>query len=147
MKIAVDLRSLSSGSVSGVENYCLNLVKNLLRLDKQNQYLLFYNGWFDQNPPDFNFVNSKTKISRLPNKILNLALKFGAVNMESLTGETDWLFLPNLNQFNIKPKTKLAITVHDLSPVITPEFYDAKRRLWHKFLNYKKAFERADILF
>ena len=57
------------------------------------------------------------------------------------------LFLPNLNQFSILPKTKLAITVHDLSPVVTPEFYDVKRRLWHKFLNYKKAFKRANIIF
>ena len=56
-------------------------------------------------------------------------------------------FMPNLNQYNILPGTKLAITVHDLSPVITPQFYDIKRQLWHKFLNYKKAFARADKLF
>src|SRR5205823_1174861 len=35
----------------------------------------------------------------------------------------------------------------DLSPIVTPEFYNFKRRLWHKFLNYKAAFERANVLF
>ena len=46
MKIAIDLRSLSSGSISGVENYTLNLLDNLLKLDKTNQYTLFYNSFF-----------------------------------------------------------------------------------------------------
>ena len=70
----------------------------------------------------------------------------GAVKLEKLIGDFDCLFMPNLNQFNIQPGKKLVITVHDLSPVVTPEFYDLKRNLWHKFLNYKKAFERADKL-
>ncbi len=55
--------------------------------------------------------------------------------------------MPNLNQFSIHPETKLAITVHDLSPIMTPEFYNLKRKTWHKFLNYKAAFEQANILF
>jgi len=147
MKIAVDLRSLASGSVSGVENYCLNLLEHLLRTDKQNEYVLFYNGFFKQKLPDFNYVNSQIKFTRIPNKILNLALKTNRVKLEKLIGDFDYLFLPNLNQFNIEPKTKLAITVHDLSPILTPEFYDFKRKLWHKFLNYRQAFERADVLF
>jgi glycosyltransferase involved in cell wall biosynthesis len=55
--------------------------------------------------------------------------------------------MPNLNQYNIRSSSKLAITVHDMSPAVTPEFYDLKRNLWHKFLNYKKAFDRASIIF
>jgi glycosyltransferase involved in cell wall biosynthesis len=55
--------------------------------------------------------------------------------------------MPNLNQFNISPSVKLAITVHDLSPVVTKEFYDFKRNLWHRLLGFKRAFERANVLF
>lgn len=147
MKIAIDLRSLSSGTVSGVENYTLNLLDNLLALDRQNHYTLFYNAW--KRPPgdEFHFVNSKVVATRWPNRVVNLALKFGMLNLEKLAGDFDCLFMPNLNQFKISPTAKLAITVHDLSPVLTPEFYDIKRKLWHKFLNYRKAFERADVLF
>lgn len=147
MKITIDLRSLSSGTISGVENYCLNLIDNLLTLDKINRYTLFYNSFSGKELPDFHFINSKVKQTRIPSKILNVALKTGFTKLESLSGESDWLFMPNLNQFSINNKTKLAITVHDLSPVVTPEFYDARRTVWHKFLNYKKAFERADVLF
>ncbi len=147
MKIAIDLRSLSSGTISGVENYCLNLLENLLPLDKQNKYILFYNSFRQKQLPDFHYVNSQVRHTRMPSKLLNLALKFNMIKLEKLVGEVDWLFMPNLNQFSINGKTKLAIVVHDLSPVLTPEFYDIKRRVWHKFLNYKSAFERANILF
>ncbi len=147
MKIAVDLRSLSSGSISGVENYTLNLLDNLLKLDKVNQYTLFYNSVSNRQLGDFHYVNSKVVHSRVPNKLLNIGLKLKAIRLEKLAGEFDLLFMPNLNQYHIADKAKLVITAHDLSPVLTPEFYDAKRRLWHKFLNYKQAFNRANILF
>jgi len=147
MKIAIDLRSLSSGTVSGVENYCMNLVEGLLEQDKKNEYVLFYNAMRTKQLPDFHYVNSKVVQSRIPSKFLNLAFKFNLQKVEKFTGEIDWLFMPNLNQFSINPQTKLAITVHDLSPVITPEFYNLKRTIWHKFLNYKKAFDRANVLF
>ena len=147
MKIAIDLRSLSSGSISGVENYIVNLLEHLLPLDKQNTYSLFYNAWGQKVPVEFNFINSQIVKTKIPNKILNAALLLNLTKMEKLAGNLDVLFLPNLNQFSILPQTKLAITVHDLSPVVTPEFYDIKRRLWHKFLNYKKAFDRANIIF
>jgi glycosyltransferase involved in cell wall biosynthesis len=146
MKIAVDLRSLSSGTISGVENYTLNLLDSLLRLDKVNQYTFFYNAWAGPALGDFHFVNSTVKNTKLPNKVVNLALKFNLLSLEKLAGGFDCLFMPNLNQFNLQPSAKLVLTVHDLSPIVTPEFYDTKRRLWHKFLNYKQAFQRADAL-
>jgi len=147
VKIAIDLRSLSSGSISGVENYIVNLLESLLTLDNKNSYILFYNSWKDQNTTQFQFINSEVKRTRLPNKILNGALKLGLTSVERMLGPIDWFFMPNLNQYSVSSRTKLAITVHDLSPVVVPEFYDTRRRLWHKFLNYKKAFERADVIF
>lgn len=146
MKIAVDLRSLSSDRISGVENYSLNMAENLPMLDRQNSYTFFYNSLRRRKLPEFHYVNSQVRKTNYPNKLLNLAFKFSAINLEKIIGQVDCVFMPNLNQFSISNKTKLAITVHDLSPIITPEFYDIKRKLWHKFLNYKKAFERADIL-
>jgi glycosyltransferase involved in cell wall biosynthesis len=122
-------------------------VENLLGLDGKNQYSLFYNSMRAKKMPDFHYMNSRVVQSRIPSKILNLAFKFNLTNVEKFTGELDWLFMPNLNQFSISPNTKLAITVHDLSPVVTPEFYDLRRTVWHKFLNYKQAFNRASVLF
>lgn len=147
MKIAIDLRSLSSGSISGVENYVVNLLAVLLPRDKQNSYTLFYNSFKQEYIGEFDYVNARLVHTKYPNKILNAGLKFKFITLERIIGEFDWLFMPNLNQYNISPKVKLALTVHDLSPVIAPEFYDTKRRLWHNFLNYKKAFERANVIF
>jgi glycosyltransferase involved in cell wall biosynthesis len=147
MHIAIDLRSLQSGKISGVENYAFNLVGNLLALDKKNFYTFFFNGWHKSLAPDLNFVNSSTKITKLPNKLLNFMLKTNLVCLENIIGGFDCLLLPNLGWFNIKPETKLVITVHDLSPVIFPEFYNLKRRLWHRYLNFQKSYQRADLIF
>jgi len=146
MHIAIDLRSLQSGRVSGVENYAFNLVSNLLAVDKKNFYTFFYNAWQKTPVPDLHFVNSETRTTKIPNKLFNFALKTGILRMEKKTGDFDCLFLPNLGMYNIAPKTKLIITVHDLSPTIFPEFYDLKRRFWHKYLNYQKSYQRADLI-
>ena len=146
MKIAVDLRSLSGGYVSGVENYILHLLDNMLKLDRENSYTLFYNSFHEKEFGDFHFVNSKIIKTRIPNKLLNLGFKTGKISFEKLIGEFDVLFMPNPNQFSISPKARLVVTAHDLSPLVTPQYYDLKRRLWHKFLNYKKIFQRADAI-
>ncbi|HVY67709.1 MAG TPA: glycosyltransferase family 1 protein [Patescibacteria group bacterium] len=146
MKIAVDLRSLSSGSISGVENYVVNLLEHMLPLDRTNSYVLFSNAWSERQVGEFHFMNSQARQTSWPNRLLNLALKSGLVRLEQVAGDFDCLFMPNLNQFNLARDKKLVITVHDLSPVVTPEFYDVKRNLWHHFLNYRAAFNRADVL-
>lgn len=147
MNIAVDLRSLQSGSISGVENYTLNLLDALLAMDKQNRYTLFYNSFRNSQVGDMQYINSKLVKTRYPNRLLNLALMMKLAGLEKITGDFDVLFMPNLNQFNIRPGAKLAMTVHDLSPVVTPEFYDLKRNVWHKLLSYSAAFKRANIIF
>ena len=86
MKIAIDLRSLSSGSISGVENYIVNLLEHLLPLDNKNSYTLFYNAWGQKIPGEFNFVNSQIVKTKIPNKILNAQLLFNLTKMEKLAG-------------------------------------------------------------
>lgn len=147
MKIAVDLRSLQSPGVSGVENYTINLLEHLLKIDKDNQYVFFYNSIRSEFVEHLQYVNAKIVQTRIPNKFLNLSLKyFKFPKFESLIGEFDLLFLPNANHFALKNEHKLVVTVHDLSPIITPEFYNFRRRVWHRFLNIKKLYERADSL-
>lgn len=147
MKIAIDLRSLQSGTVSGVENYTLNLLKKLLTMDKRNTYLLFHSSFKKMNLPEFNFINAKVIKSRWPNKLLNLLFKLKLKSLESIIGNFDILFMPNLNVVNIRNQTKLAITVHDASFAVLPEYYDVKRKLWHKFLNVKRLLKRANMIF
>lgn len=145
MRIAIDLRTLSGGGkISGVENYLLNILNGTS---------------FD--PHIFvGVVNSFSKISnpssgripaivrRIPNKILNATLT--ALNLplfEKLYGNFDVLWLPDIRPFALAKEAKLAVTVHDLSTIMHPQFYSFKRRLWHRVSNYKKALHRADIIF
>ncbi len=146
MKIAIDLRSLQTGSISGVENYTLNLIERLLEMDKSNTYVLFYNSFSQLELKDLNFVNVKTIRTAYPNKILNIFFKLKILSLEDLIGPFDVLFMPNLNVININEKARLVVTVHDLSFIKFPEFYDFKRRLWHRFLGVSNLFKRADLL-
>ena len=146
MKIAIDLRSLQSGGVSGVENYTLNLLEELLAIDMNNSYLLFFNGAKKISLPELSFINAKVKRTWFPNKILNLLFKFRFLTLEKLIGDFDLLFMPNLNVVNVSLKVKIIVTVHDLSFVKCPEFYDLKRKIWHKFLSPAKLFKRASRL-
>jgi glycosyltransferase involved in cell wall biosynthesis len=148
MRIAIDLRSLQSGSVSGVENYALNLTQALLKLDRQNQYILFYNSWRQAPlPGDFHYINAKLVKTSIPNKVLNILFKLGLVKLESLIGEFDALLMPNANQISVGHGKKIYLTVHDLSPVVSPELYDLKRRLWHWFVQGKQLAHKAEKIF
>lgn len=147
MKIAVDLRSLQSGGISGVENYILNLLEHLLGIDHGNQYVFFYNALKPEVLEHLQYVNSTTVQTRLPNKLLNVGLKLAHYpKFERLIGDFDALFLPNANHYSVEQGKKLVVTVHDLSPFLMPEFYNLKRRFWHWFLDTKKIYQRADKL-
>lgn len=148
MRIAIDLRSLHTGRLSGVENYILNVVEYLVSQDTENTYTLFYNSFKPVNVEHFHFVNSKVVATRIPNKLLNSSLSFfGYPKLEKLIGDFDCLFLPNLNPFALGQDKKLALTIHDISPVVTPEFYGPKDRIWHRLLKIKRAVQRADVIF
>ncbi len=148
MNIGIDLRSLHTGRVSGVENYIVNVIEQLLAQDRTNNYTLFYNGYQQKSFEEFQYVNSKIIYRRVPNKLLNLSLKFLKYpKFENFIDDFDVLFLPNFNYFAIQSGTKLAVTVHDISPVLFPEYYNVKRRLWHWFVDIERVLKRADIIF
>ncbi len=145
MNISIDLRSLHSSEFSGVESYTVNMLEQLLLQDRENKYTLFYNGFNPQKFDFLHFINAQYIQTRVPNRLLNLALKFvGKPKLEKLIGDTDVLFLPNWNMVAIEPSTKLILTIHDLSPIVTPHYYNLKARLWHKFINIEKLVKRAD---
>jgi glycosyltransferase involved in cell wall biosynthesis len=145
MKIAVDLRSLIGGKISGVENYVLNVVNELAQRELALTGIM--NNRKKAGLPRFN-PKLQIQQTRIPNKIFNRSLTFfGFPRFESLYGDFDCLWMPDLRPFAISNKTKLALTVHDLSPVMHPEFYSWKRRIWHWEINYKKAYKRADLIF
>ncbi len=147
MRIAIDLRSLmeTGGKISGVENYLLHILEKMP--NDKGSYFGFYNSYRPVKLPILK-ETFLVKFTRYPNKVFNAALRlFRLPNFERLYGSFDTLWLPDIRPFSIFNKTKLAITVHDFSPIMHPKFYSVKRRVWHTLVGYKRAISRADLIF
>lgn len=145
-RIAIDLRSLQSRQISGVENFGLNLVENLLTTDKRNVYTLFFNARKNLDLENFRYINAEIIKTSIPNQLLNLGFKMNLLKVEKFIGNFDVLLMPNLNNINLAIDAKLAVCVHDLSFAQVPEFYDLKRRFWHRFIGVRKLLHRADLV-
>lgn len=152
MKIAIDLRSLSEGRRSGVEEYILNVVSYLLYIDPHNAYVLFKSGvkdWqFTRELARYQNNSAIEKRLKIPNRILNLSLKiFREPLLDAVSGKPDIFFMPNINIGPLSSRGKKIITFHDLSYEVYPEYFSLKRRLWHTFINPKKqAWEAHKII-
>lgn len=148
MRIGIDVRCLAEGRRTGVEEYALNLLDNLFRLDKKNEYILFFNS-FKSAKADFSWLGQHKNVVlrrfNYPNKILNLLFwYFNWPKIDRMIGGTDLFFMPNIIFGGVSKKTKLVVTIHDLSFERYPETFSLKRRLWHVFVNPKKICARAD---
>lgn len=148
MKIAIDLRSLSEGRRSGVEEYVLNVVQSLFKIDNINTYFLFKSGFKNQPAvADFFYTGNNKVIEKkikTANRLLNLSLKLWREPLLDLvSGKPDIFFMPNINIGPISDRCKKIITFHDLSYEIYPEHFSIKRRLWHKFIDPRKRAKEA----
>ncbi len=154
MNIAVDIRSLMGRRYTGVSLYTYNLLNEILKLDKENQYYLFYNSKknIEENLPEFKAKNVHYCGFNKPNKVLNFYFRFlnqpkiDLMISEKFKTKIDIFFMPNWQFAALSPQCKKVLTVHDLSPEIFPKFYSIKRRLWHKMINTKKLCREFDRL-
>ncbi len=147
MKIGIDIRTLLDAQYSGVPEYTYNLVKEILRQDRENQYKLFYNSGRDASEriPAFGAPNAEVVHTRYPNKIFNNIMQriIGAPRIDRLLG-VDLFFMPNLGFVSLSPNCRKIITIHDLSFMRYPEFYSFKRRLWHKLMRVAEILRKFD---
>jgi glycosyltransferase involved in cell wall biosynthesis len=149
MKIGIDIRMLSEGKRTGVEGYTLNLLTNLFKIDRENQYKLFFNAFrgpsFDINKA-FAYPNVEIKKTKIPNKLLNLS--FALFNYPKIGRILDCeiFFAPNIMFYGLSKKQKNIITFHDITFSHFPYFYSLKRRLWHLFVNPKKLAQKNDFI-
>jgi len=144
MKIGIDARCLEEENISGVGEYTLRLLENLLEIDKENRYIIFSNSFQQKNNTHFGWLkkypNAQLKRFFFPNKILNFC--FWYVNwpkIDRLIGGADIFFAPNINFLSVSRKCPLIVTFHDLSFERFPNFFSPKTRIWHKyFVNPRK---------
>ena len=127
MKIGIDISMLVYQG-SGVATYTYNLVKNLLKYDRTNEYRLFYSSL--RRPPDFYFINEFRKLGakvydyRLPPRILKfLWNKYHLLPVEWLIGKVDVYHSSDYLRPPLLKGTKSITTLHDLTWKLFPQYH------------------------
>jgi glycosyltransferase involved in cell wall biosynthesis len=152
MRIGFDARCLEEEKISGVGEYALELLRNLLEEDTENEYVVFSNSFKQSANRNFEWIkeypNAKLKRFYFPNRILNFCFWYlNWPKIDKLLGGADVFFAPNLNFLSVSKKCRLIATFHDLSFERYPHFFPFKTRLWHEFfVNPRKISRTAEKL-
>ena len=144
MKIGIDVRCLMESQYSGISEYTYNLLTGLFQLDSINEYVLFYNSAQRSAVPEFAFRNVTVREFQYPNKLFNLSMRFLKIAaIDRLLGGVDVMLVPNFLFLNLSRRCKTVLIVHDLSFERYPEFFTAKKRLWHRLIGTRALCRRA----
>jgi glycosyltransferase involved in cell wall biosynthesis len=150
MNIGVDIRPLMSKTRTGVGEYTYELLNAVFEIDKKNDYFLYYNSYTDVSGciPKWQKDNIRIISTRWPNKLFNgLSMCAEQPKLDKLLGQKiDLFYSPNLNFTAITKNCRFALTVHDISFTLFPEFFTLKQRLWHKVIRPEKQLSRADTI-
>lgn len=138
MKIGFDARCLEEKKISGVGEYALELLKNLLEADSKNEYVVFSNSFKQKANRNFEWIKKypSVKLERFsfPNRILNFCFWYlNWPKIDKMIGGADVFFAPNINFLSVSKKCRLVATFHDLSFERYPNFFPFKTRLWHEY--------------
>jgi len=121
MKIGIDISQLAFPG-TGVANYTENLVENLLKVDKKNEYVLFFSSLRQPTPRDLKSKIYNLKSYKFPLLLLEfLWNRLHRVPIETFAGRldvfhtSDWLEPP--------AKCPKVTTIHDLAIFKYPETF------------------------
>ncbi|MCK5413402.1 MAG: glycosyltransferase family 4 protein [Candidatus Pacebacteria bacterium] len=147
MIIGIDIRMLARGTRSGIEEYTINLLSNMLKLDSNIQYKLFYNGYkkVDLKYDFLKLLNVELKEFKIPNRLLDFSFQyFSYPKVDKLLGGVDVFFSPHIFSAPVSKNCKTVTTFHDLSFANHKEFYSLGKNYWHFSMNPKKKARKSD---
>ncbi|MBU2632117.1 glycosyltransferase [Patescibacteria group bacterium] len=130
MKIGIDISQLAYSN-TGVANYLENLVLNLIKLDKENEYVLFFSSLrrgIKNSKFKIQNLDSKVKIKeyKLPQTLLNLIWnKLHILPIEWFIGDVDVFITSDWTEPPAR-KAKKATILYDLAVYKHPEETDKK---------------------
>lgn len=149
MKIGIDITMLVYTG-SGVANYTFNLVKNLLKIDKENEYRLFYSSF--RRPKNFYYLNVLKRLGgkvyeyRFPPSLLQLWWsKLNIIPVEWFIGKVDVYFSSDFLRPPLLKGTKGITTVHDLTWKIYPQYHE-QRIIEAHAIKLKKTIQYNDTV-
>ncbi|MFH0837908.1 MAG: glycosyltransferase family 1 protein [Patescibacteria group bacterium] len=157
MKIAIDLRPLMAGKVSGVEVYIKSMLEAIFELKTKHSFVLWYNAFKKIDTSHFPKIPENVQLvrTRIPNKLFNLSLSLLRwPKLDKLIGRgaclqggrIDVLWVPDPRPAPVSKKCKKIITFHDLSFEDFRYSFNLKTRLWHRILRPGKEAAEADAI-
>lgn len=145
MKIGIDCRMYRS-SIAGIGRYSQNLVKNLLELDHENEYVLFMTKEDAEEYSKNHQKSSKVKIVivEVAHYSIGEQTKFGSIIAQE---QLDLVHFLNFN-YPVNYKGKFVVTVHDLTLLFFPGMARSTNFIKRKAFYYvmKKACFRSNIV-
>jgi len=146
MKIGINARYIQRKTITGIENYILNLILNLKKIDKNNNYYLFFEK--DRQIP-IDFIcdkNFKAVIPKFPtkNQIERIVLNQILLNSCIRKSRLDLFHEPFFTSPFFKTCPTI-ITVYDIGCYIHPEFFDLKTKLYFNIL-VQRSIKNADCI-
>ena len=125
MVIGIDASRMQLSERSGTENYSYNLIKNIIRIDTNNRYVLYFSQHLD--PLDV-YPNVSSKVLR--SKFLWTQVRLAA---ECFIKPPDILFIPaHTPPLITRPGLKTIVTIHGLESEFVPSAYTQIQRLYLK---------------
>lgn len=134
------ITNMMDANTGGIGRYVEEVVKNLLKLDKKNEYFLIHS-----NRKEYKFKGNFTEIklpffSTIPKKLLT-----GTWYFENICKNYNLDIIHDLGQiapFYLRSKTKRILTVFDLTSVLFPENISIKSKLIVKL--YPRVYSNTD---
>jgi glycosyltransferase involved in cell wall biosynthesis len=145
LRIGIDARVLQESKPSGIPQYALNLIKEILKLDQKNRYVLFYNSFrrTEKNLTQFE-GNIEIKVYHWPNKFLEWFWKVVPYpKIDKILG-VDIFFSPHFINIPLSRSVMKIVTIHDLSFIKNKRYFPWKKNLWHWQMNPKIACKKFD---
>lgn len=125
MRIAIDA-SRAVNEKAGVGRFTRELIENLLKTDKENQYILLFNFWKDYSEKEkearkFKKTNSEVIISRVPGVVKERLLTSPFGYVERMKLNADLYLAPTFLDVDLKLKIPQIVVIHDLTIFKFPE--------------------------
>lgn len=128
MRIGIITDALDDSS-AGISVYIENLARNIIKLDKKNEYVLIHHS------KNNNRVYRLTKELIVPFKKMPFARQYRKIiQLPKILKDFDIVHeMTQIGPFFRKSPFKKVVTIHDLSPLIMPECHSRMDYLQHKF--------------
>lgn len=135
MKIGIDMRMLNW---SGIGRYTYNLVDGLMRIDKDNEYILFLN---EDDIDNYTITNENFSKKPLSSKVFSLEGHYQLTS--SLWRERLDLFHSLHFPVPLLWRHNLVTTIHDLIPLIYPESLPSRMSRIYCYLMMRAAARKS----